>query len=228
MARGIIYCMTTIVPGLVKIGKTGINNFEQRMYNLEHNGYVQVVGLKRKFAIEVDDYDEKEALLHDIFSKSNVGDTELFAIDVDLVVQLLSSLDGRQVYPETMTKEEVFDTATDERTANVNSVNKYTVPDGEYYLYENNRKYGAIQAKMKVVDNKFIVLKGSCCLPCDRKDMPTLRKNADVKNGILQKDVKCNSPSVAGWIVLGNNNNGWFRWKNSEGCPIDIYRLDNH
>ena len=95
MARGIIYCMTTIVPGLVKIGKTGINNFEQRMYNLEHNGYVQVVGLKRKFAIEVDDYDEKEALLHDIFSKSNVGDTELFAIDVDLVVQLLSSLDGR-------------------------------------------------------------------------------------------------------------------------------------
>lgn len=228
MARGIIYCMTTIVPGLVKIGKTGINNFEQRMYNLEHNGYVQVVGLKRKFAIEVDDYDEKEALLHDIFSKSNVGDTELFAIDVDLVVQLLSSLEGRQVYPETMTKEEVFDTATDERTPNVNSVNKYTVPDGEYYLYENNRKYGAIQAKMKVVDNKFIVLKGSCCLPCDRKDMPTLRKNAVVKNGILQKDVKCNSPSVAGWIVLGNNNNGWFRWKNSEGCPIDIYRLDNH
>lgn len=26
MARGIIYCMTTIVPGLVKIGKTGSNN----------------------------------------------------------------------------------------------------------------------------------------------------------------------------------------------------------
>ena len=40
--------MTTIVPGLVKIGKTGENNFEQRMYNLEHNGYNQVVGLKRK------------------------------------------------------------------------------------------------------------------------------------------------------------------------------------
>ena len=62
MARGIIYCMTTIVPGLVKIGKTGKDNFEQRMYTLEHNGYVQVVGLKRRFAIEVDDYDEKEKL----------------------------------------------------------------------------------------------------------------------------------------------------------------------
>ena len=27
MARGIIYCMSTIVPGLVKIGKTGKDNF---------------------------------------------------------------------------------------------------------------------------------------------------------------------------------------------------------
>ena len=35
MAKGIIYCMTTIVPGLVKIGKTGSENFEQRMYNLD-------------------------------------------------------------------------------------------------------------------------------------------------------------------------------------------------
>ena len=60
MAKGIIYCMTTIVPGLVKIGKTGTENFEQRMYNLERNGYVNVVGLKRRFAIEVEDYDEKE------------------------------------------------------------------------------------------------------------------------------------------------------------------------
>ena len=60
MARGIIYCMTTIVPGLVKIGKTSIDNYEKRMYSLERNGYVNVVGLKRRFAIEVDDYDEKE------------------------------------------------------------------------------------------------------------------------------------------------------------------------
>ena len=59
MAKGIIYCMTTIVPGLVKIGKTGTENFEQRMYNLERNGYVNGVGLKRRFAIEVEDYDEE-------------------------------------------------------------------------------------------------------------------------------------------------------------------------
>jgi hypothetical protein len=77
MARGIIYVMTTVVPGLVKIGKTGVSNFESRMYQLERHGYSNVVGLKRKFAIEVDDYDDKEALLGDIFSKSRVPNTEL-------------------------------------------------------------------------------------------------------------------------------------------------------
>lgn len=59
MPKGIIYVMTTVVPGLVKIGKMGSGNFEQRMYHLERNGYFNVVGLKRRFAIEVEDYDEK-------------------------------------------------------------------------------------------------------------------------------------------------------------------------
>ena len=54
MAKGIIYIMETVVPGLIKIGKTGSENFEQRMYSLERNGYNNVVGLKRRFAIEVE------------------------------------------------------------------------------------------------------------------------------------------------------------------------------
>ncbi len=69
MAKGIIYCMITIVPGLVKIGKTGSENFEQRMYNLKINGYVNVVGLKRRFAIEVEDYDEKEILIWYLYNR---------------------------------------------------------------------------------------------------------------------------------------------------------------
>ncbi len=111
MAKGIIYVMTTVVPGLIKIGKTGTESFESRMYQLERNGYCNVVGLQRKFAIEVEDYDTKETLLHDIFSKSNVPNTELFSLDANLVVQLLSSFEGRQVYPQEITKEEVFETA---------------------------------------------------------------------------------------------------------------------
>ena len=69
MSKGIIYVMTTVVPGLIKIGKTGSDSFEKRMYQLEHNGYFNVVGLKREFAIEVEDYDAKETLLDEILAK---------------------------------------------------------------------------------------------------------------------------------------------------------------
>ena len=69
MAKGIIYVMTTAVDGLIKIGKTGSDNYEQRMNILENNGYRNVTALKRIFAIEVDDYDAKETLLHTIFGE---------------------------------------------------------------------------------------------------------------------------------------------------------------
>lgn len=111
MARGILYVMETVVPGLIKIGKTGSSNFESRMYNLEHNGYYNVTGLKRRFAIEVDDYEAKEKLLDTIFSKSNVTGSELFAMDINLAVQLLSSFDGNVIYPKKETKAHVFDAA---------------------------------------------------------------------------------------------------------------------
>lgn len=55
MTRGVIYVMKTAVPGLIKIGKTGLDNYETRMYYLERNGYFNVTALKRKFAIEVED-----------------------------------------------------------------------------------------------------------------------------------------------------------------------------
>lgn len=114
MSRGIIYVMDTVVPGLVKIGKTGTDNFNSRMRQLENNGYYNVVGLKRRFAIEVDDYDEKESLLHTIFERSQVGTSELFSLDIEIVVQLLASLEGDVVYPKKASKDDVFDEAVEQ------------------------------------------------------------------------------------------------------------------
>lgn len=221
MSTGIIYVMTTVVPGLIKIGKTGLKNFESRMYSLERNGYSNVVGLKRKFAIKVEDYNEKEILLSDIFSKSKVPNTELFALDIDLVIQLLSSFDGEQVYPETRTKEEIFDDATKERQI---KLDWGSVPNGEYYLSEYKNTFGEINATMKVQDGVFTVLKGSTCAPTKEGWVPESRKIAQIDNNILLENIDCNSPSTAGWIVLGSSNNGWLVWKNEMGRPIDIYR----
>lgn len=222
MAKGIIYCMTTIVPGLVKIGKTGIDSFENRMYSLERNGYANIVGLKRRFAIAVEDYDEKESLLHNIFAKSNVPNTELFAIDDDLVVQLLSSFEGQQIFPKTITKEEAFDIATDEIKAS--NKTSYNIPDGEYHISNRVKAFENKSAIMQVMGNRFIVKKGSYCLPCTKDWMPQSRKNAIIEDNILKEDVECRSPSTAGWVVLGNANNGWIVWENYYGKPLDIYR----
>ena len=110
--KKIIYLMTSVVSGLVKIGKTGTSNYPERMRVLETNGYYNVVGLKRYFAIELDDYDDKENLLREIFSKHQVGTSKLFALDQDLIRQLLLSFDGKLIYPEKIDKEEVFDKLT--------------------------------------------------------------------------------------------------------------------
>lgn len=109
MKKGIIYVMTTAVSGLIKIGQTGTNNFQERMRFLEANGYYNVVGLKRFFAIELDDYIEKENLLHNIFNKYRVGESELFALDREIVHQLLLSFEGNVVYPENINQGKEFE-----------------------------------------------------------------------------------------------------------------------
>ncbi len=221
MARGIIYVMTTVVPGLIKIGKTGTDNFESRMYNLERNGYFNVVGLKRTFAIEVDDYDEKESLLDEIFSKSKVPNSELFALDADLVIQLLCSFEGRQVYPKSVSKNEVFITATVEHQLKTDSG---MVPDGEYYLSQTVKGFGKVSATMRVKGNEFTVLKGCTCAPPKSGWVPEALKNASITNNVLVEDVTTSSPSTAAWIVLGHSNNGWTTWKDKNGNFIDTYR----
>lgn len=214
--------MTTVVPGLIKLGKTGSDNFESRMYSLERNGYSNVTGLKRKFAIEVDDYDEKEKLLDEIFSKSNVPNTELFALDVDLVIQLLSSFEGKQLYPEEKTKEEVFDEAVKEREVKSDSG---FIPNGMYYLERNVKGFGKTHGKAVVEDGVFKVLKGSICAPTGSGFVPEIRKSARIENNVLLEDIVCSSPSSAGWVVIGRSNNGWVEWKDENGQQIDIFRV---
>jgi ribonuclease HII len=101
--------MTTAVSGLIKIGQTGTDSYQERMRNLEANGYYNVVGLKRAFAIELDDYQEKESLLHEIFNRQRIGESELFALDVELAKQLLLSFEGEVIFPKEVNKDKDFE-----------------------------------------------------------------------------------------------------------------------
>ena len=224
MAKGILYVMETVVPGLVKIGKTGLGNFEGRMYQLERNGYFNVVGLKRRFAVAVEDYDEKEAMLDEIFSKARVPGSELFALDIDLVIQLLSSFEGEQVYPKDESKEASFDQATEKRRMKDDMLG---IPNGTYTLKPIRRAGSTAEATMVVEDGLFIVKAGARCLPSNPETwQPAARSEAPIVDGVLQADVETNSPSTAARVVLGASANGWMSWITENGKPIDIYRHD--
>jgi len=142
--NGIIYIMTTAVSGLIKIGQTGTGNYQERMRNLEANGYYNVSGLKRFFAIELEDYNDKENLLKEIFNKHRVGDSELFALDYDLVRQLLLSFEGKVIYPKEVNKQKEFDEVSKAREQGIRfSFYKKGIKNGEEITFTADREITA-------------------------------------------------------------------------------------
>lgn len=140
MSKGIIYLMSSVVNGLIKIGST--QDFEGRMKKLESDGYKNVTGLKRELAIKVDNYIEKEEMLKDIFSKNRVGSitSELFALDIDLAKRLLSSFDGEIVYPND-SKVSIFVNATDAFDEKGLDVNRHHIKEIDFTSSLTQKEY---------------------------------------------------------------------------------------
>lgn len=99
MEEGIIYIMTTVMPDIIKIGRTEEKQYKERMRNLEENGHRQLNGLKRCFAIKVSNYKNIEKLLQDTFYQQRIGKTEYFCLDPELVMRLLTAFNGKIIYP---------------------------------------------------------------------------------------------------------------------------------
>ena len=224
MAKGVIYCMTTIVPGLIKIGSTkDKDEYQRRMYLLEKDGYRNVTGLKRYYAVEVDDYQAQEQELFEIHKAGRVGNTELFAAEIGIVAKQMSRLKGTKVYPEDISEEEVLIEAED-------SIDVDEIPDGEYYA--SNKPQGqnkTYKATMRVENGTLILCKGSEIVPGDLNKIPTKkyrqkRSSANIVDGILQEDIICDAPSEAGSIFKCNASPGWDDWKTKDGKKIDTFR----
>lgn len=98
MSKGYVYIMTTAVDGIIKIGRS--DNWTRRCQDqLESNGYKNMNGLKTYFVVKVDNQEEIESIMHDIFRESRVSNFEMFAVDKDRAKRVLSKM-GEQVYPE--------------------------------------------------------------------------------------------------------------------------------
>lgn len=227
MSTGVLYAMSTVVSGLIKIGKTTTDRFDGRMYELEHNGYRNVTGLRRRFAIEVEDYDEKERMLDDIFSKARVPGSELFALDINLAIELLSSFEGRQIYPKSSTesKSKVFDDAAKNHQENTDI---QCIPEGTYYL---DRKRPPLHVEMVVEDGALTIRAGQHVAEHESDSIGDrvreLRHRNVGADGTVRADMRFSSPSQAGAFATGHPCNGWAQWKTQDGQSIDIFR-SNH
>jgi len=133
MSKGIIYICTTSVEGLIKIGRT--DNFNARMTILEQNGYWNVSGLKRFYAVKVDDYIEKEKLIHTIFSKSQVANSELFALDKNLAKDMLDAFEGEIIYPEQPKKQTNVPVIDKKKKKSHTKFNMVNIPIGSTLVF---------------------------------------------------------------------------------------------
>ena len=166
-----------VIDGIIKIGKCQTKQFEERMRFLESNGYRNITALERQFAIEVTSYSRKENLLHTIFSKSQIGDTEFFALNIEEVKELLLCFDGKIIFPKEMTdKNSAFIKTAEEaseheevRTDN-NRFNFYNkgIKDGDIisFIYDETVKAKVISNNEVEYENesyKLSTLAGKLC-----------------------------------------------------------------
>lgn len=96
MSRGKIYIMTNdAMPGYVKIGRTS-NTLEQRMKDLDTTGVP--LPFRCHYAVEVDDYEVKEKLIHDGFADHRVRpNREFFELAPERAMAILKALGGTEV-----------------------------------------------------------------------------------------------------------------------------------
>lgn len=130
---------------------------------------------------------------------------------------MLSSFEGKEIYPKNKTKKEVFKDSSE-------IIQIKDIPNGDYFLTRNVKGFGQVKGFAKVENGIFTLLKGSYCADYNDKYRSPLRKNAKFENNILLEDIVCKSPSAAGLIVVGKSVNGWDGWKNANGKSIDVYR----
>ncbi len=95
MKKGIIYILTNeSMPGLIKIGVT--TNLKERLQKLDTTGIPTPFNLH--YAIEIEDYEKKEHLLHQGLSEHRIRrNREFFRFEPENARALLQAIGGKEV-----------------------------------------------------------------------------------------------------------------------------------
>lgn len=96
MSRGKIYIMTNdAMPSYIKIGRT-TSTLEQRMKELDTTGVP--LPFRCHYAVEVDDHEIREKLIHDAFADHRVrSNREFFELAPERAMAILKALGGQEV-----------------------------------------------------------------------------------------------------------------------------------
>jgi hypothetical protein len=157
MAKGVLYIMTTSVSGVIKIGIANTKNYPERMRHLSQNGYANVSGLKPYFAIEIENYEETEGLLKDLFTFIRLGSSELYSMEPDKAKQLLLAFSGNVIFPKDGTP----------KTVQIKQIAATRKKGQLFNMYEHGIKKGDIltfvddhSIKVKVVGEREVEYNG--------------------------------------------------------------------
>lgn len=169
MAKGVLYIMTTSVSGVIKIGVAGTKNYQERMRFLSQNGYANVSGLKQYFAIEIDNYEETEALLKDLFLFRRLGDSELYSVEPDKAKQLFLTFSGNVVFPKDATSKtaQIKKIAADRKRGQLFNMYEHGIKNGDTLVFvddpnkkvkvvgERSVEYNGVEYKLSTLALKF-------------------------------------------------------------------------
>lgn len=155
---GVVYVLTNAAfDSYVKIGKT--NNLEQRLRSLDNTSVP--LPFRCVYAVEVDDENEVERLLHQAFADHRTRSTrEFFEVDAQRVISAMKLTRGRNVTP----KDDIAEDEEGLRAIEKASRKKRKV----YSLFDANLKLGDVlyysndnQITATVVAAKKILFEGS-------------------------------------------------------------------
>ena len=233
MAKGYIYIMTnTQLRNLVKIGFA--TDVERRRKQLSTTALPEPYEVYATYQTSGNLEDKKLHDLIDRLGKCRVNkNREFFKMNKEKAYALLediATISGtlNRLKLNKNHSSQILDTKKQKAKASRESKSVKeditSIPNGIYYLERDVQGFGKVKGRMQVKNNKFIVLKGACCAPYKRTWIPRAIKQAIIENNILQNDVVCNSPSLAGTVVMGNTINGWSCWKTKDGKMIDVFR----
>jgi len=194
MSKGYVYIMTTAIDGLIKIGRSADWN-KRCQADLESNGYKNATALQTYFVVKVDNQEEIESIMHDIFRESRVAKLELFALDKDRAKRVLSKM-GTQVYPEINVKEQKNPEYMISTAAKKYSFKDLNIPVGSILTFKKDDKITvktADDVNQVIYNNTQMHISKAAWYLFDKFDGFKYNGFVDFKyNGTILKDIKSN------------------------------------